>query len=283
MTTLPLALGSYVRNRGKEPPWQLKNLFFERNPSNQSEGSALIERPALVSFLSAGDGPGRRLYRQPGFSSGDLFHVSGPELYKHHMEANRTVTTTQIVGLIDGTGRPDMAADYDRLWITDGVTLQYTDGSADLVPITTPDDIPMNSLDVFNGYIICVQVQSDRFYWINPGETTIDPLNFATAERLPDAVSQVRAIGDEFWLLGEKSIEPWRATGDADAPFQRIEGRRFDHGIFDGTAVQMKGASVICVSDEGTVYQIAGTEQPISDPSISERTRDAIFNALENG
>jgi hypothetical protein len=141
----------------------------------------------------------------------------------------------------------------------------------------------MISLDVFNGYVMCVQDDSDRFYWIEPGEIVIDPLNFATAERLPDAVNQVRAIGDEFWLFGEKSIEPWRATGDGEAPFQRIEGRRFDHGVFDGTAVQMKGQAVICVSDEGTVYRIAGTEAPISDPSIAERTRNAIFNALENG
>ena len=280
MVALPLALGSWVRNRANEPPWQLKNLYFEKNPTNQAEQVALIERPALVSFLSAGDGPGRRLYRQPGFSNGDLFHVSGSELYKHHMEVNRTVTTTQITGLIDGTGRPDIAADYSRLWITDGVTLQYTDGSAALTAITTPDDIPMISLDVFNGYIICVQDNSDRFYWTQPGAIIIDPLDFATAERLPDAASQVRAIGDEFWIFGYKSIEPFRATGDATAPFQRIEGRRFDHGVFDGTAVQMKGASVICVSDEGTVYEISGTEQPISDPSVAERTRDAILAAL---
>jgi hypothetical protein len=280
VTSVPLGTGSWVRNRAAEAPWQLKNLYFEKNPVNQKEQVALIERPALVSFLSAGVGPGRRLYRQPGFSSGDLFHVSGAELYKHHMNITRTVTTTHITGLVAGTGRPDMAATGLKLWLTDGTTLQYTDGSAALTAITTPDSIPMRSLDVFNSYVICVQINSDRFYWIQPGAIIIDPLDFATAERLPDAVNQVRAIGDEFWLFGDKSIEPWRATGDGAAPFQRIEGRRFDHGVFDGTAVQMKGQAVICVSDEGTVYQISGTEQPISDPSVAERTRDAILTAL---
>jgi hypothetical protein len=283
LVTVPLGIGSYVRNRADEAPWQLKNLYFEQNPSNQKEVVALIERPALLSFLEAGDGPGRRLYRQPGFSNGDLFHVSGPELFKHHMETNRTVTTTQITGLIDGTGRPDIAATYDYLWITDGIDLQYTNGSAALTAIVVPDDIPMISLDVFNGYVMCVQNNSDRFYWIEPGEITIDPLNFATAERLPDAVNQIRAIGDEFWLFGDKSIEPWRATGDGDAPFQRIEGRRFDFGVFAGTAVQMKGTGVICISDEGMAKQISGTEMTISDPSVAERTRNAIFAALEAG
>lgn len=280
MTTLPLALGSYVRLRAAESPWQLKNLYFEKNPANQAEQVALIERPALVSYLSAGTGPGRRLYRQPGFSSGDLFHVSANDLWKHHMNVNRTVTSTQITGTIAGTGRPDIAADYTHLFITDGTTLQYTNGTAALATIATPDGIPMISLDIFNGYVICVQNNSDRFYWILPGVVTIDPLNFATAERLPDAVSQVRTIGDEIWFFGYKSIEPWRATGDATAPFQRTDGRSFAHGIFDGTAVPMKSTSIIAVSDEGTVYELAGTEQPISDPSIAERTRNAILTAL---
>lgn len=280
MVSVPLGLSSYVRNRADEPPWQLKNLFFEKNPVNQAEQVALIERPALVSFLSAGTGPGRRLYRQPGFAGGALFHVTGADLYKHVMNSNRTITSTLITGTIAGTGRPDIAATYDYLFITDGATLQYTNGTAALAAIATPDSIPMISLDVFNGYTMCVQNNSDRFYWIDPGAIVIDPLDFATAERLPDAVSQVRAIGDEFWLFGYKSIEPWRATGDALAPFQRIEGRRFDHGVFDGTAVQVKGTAVVCVADEGTVYRIAGTETPISDPSVAERTRDAILTAL---
>lgn len=283
MTSVPLGLGSYVRNRADEPAWALVNRFFEKNPTNQNEQVALIERPALIQFLDSGDGPGRRLYRQPGFSTGDLFHVSGPELFKHHMNTNRTVTSTQITGLIDGDGAPDMAATETYLWITDGVDLQYTNGTAALTAIATPDSIPMVSLDIFNSYVLCVQNNSDRFYWIQPGAIIIDPLDFATAERLPDAVFQVRAVGDEFWLLGEKSIEPWRATGDGAAPFQRIEGRRFDFGIFSGTAVRMKDTSVIVVADDGAVYDIAGTPSLVSSPGVAERTRDAILVAREAG
>lgn len=281
--SVPLAPSSWVRNRADEPVGHLENRFFEVNPANKNEQVALIERPALVDFLEAGEGPGRRLYRQPGFSNGDLFHVSGPELYKHHMNANRTVTTTQITGLIDGDGSPDMAATAEFLFITDGVALQWTDGSSALASIATPDGIPMISLDVFNGYVLCVQNNSDRFYWIQPGEIVIDPLDFATAEKLPDRVFQVRTVGDEFWLLGEETIEVWRATGDGDAPFQRIDARRYDFGIFGGTAVRMNDTSVCVVSDDGTVYNIAGVPTPISTTSVAERTRNAIFTAIEEG
>lgn len=282
--SVPLGKASWKRDRADESALNLVNRFFEENPLNTDEQAALIERPALVEFLDAGDGPGRKLFRQPGFADGALFHVSGPELFKHVMNpVTRIVTTSQISGLVDGDGAPDICATDTYMWIADGYTLQYTDGSAALTAITTPDDIPIVSIDVFNGYVLCVQSDSDRFYWIQPGAVTIDGLDFAEAERFPDKILQVRVVGDEFWLLGEKSIEVWRATGDGDAPFQRIEGRAFNHGIFGGTAVRMKDTSVVVVADDGTVFNIAGVPVPISNPSVAERTRNAIFTAKENG
>lgn len=283
--SVPLGTSTHVRNRADEPSISLINRFFESNPTNTDEQVGLIERPTLISYLEAGDGPGRRLFRQPGFSSGDLFHVSGTELYKHHMNSTRTVTTTQIPGLIDGVDLtvPDMAATDQYLFIADGFSLQYTDGTAALASIATPDGIPIISLDVFNDYVLCVQNNSDRFYWIQPGAITIDPLDFATAERFPDKIFQVRVVGDEFWLLGESSIEVWRATGDGDAPFQRIEGRAFNFGIFDGTAVRMDDTSVITISGVGTAYQIAGNPSPIGNPAIAEKLRDAILDAKNAG
>lgn len=280
---VPLGLGTYVRNRADQPALPLINRFFEEAPTNQVDGASLIERPALVELLSAGGGPGRRLYTEPGFSDGDLFHVSGEDLYKHHREDDGTITTTQITGVIDNSPyAPDIAATPERLFITDQILLQWTDGSSALATIATPDDIPMISLDVFNGYILCVQADSDRFYWIQPGAIVIDGLDFATAERFPDKILQVRVVGDEFWLFGEKSIEVWRATGDGDAPFQRIEGRAFNFGIHGGTGVRFKDTSVLLLAHDGTVFDVAGTPKSIGNPSVSERTRNAIKVAIDN-
>lgn len=282
MKSVILGTFTRVRDRAENRPVELINRFYEEDPTNLNEQVALIERPALVELLDSGDGPSRRIFFQSGFASDALFHISGLALYKHVMETNRTITTSTISGTIDDQiSQPDMAATENYLFITDGSTLQYTNGTAALAAIATPDDIPMISLDVFNGYILCVQADSDRFYWIEPDAITIDPLNFATAERQPDHILQVRAVGDEFWLLGRKTIEVWRATGDADAPFQRLDARRFDHGIWGGTALRLRD-SVVVVGDDGTVYNIAGQPEIISNNSIAERIRDAIFSAFEN-
>lgn len=280
--SIPLGVGQWVRNRADEPSVAVKNRFFETNPTNTEEQVALIERPALVQLLEVGSGPGRRLFRQKGFSGGDLFHVTGNDLYKHHMSPTRVITSTQITGTIQGTGAPDMCATNGNLFITDGFTLQYTNGTAALATISTTviGSVSFSSIDVFNGYVLCVVANSDRFYWLQPGATTFAALDFATAERFPDKTLQVRVVGDEFWLLGEKSIEVWRATGDGAAPFQRIEGRAFNFGIYGGTAVRMKDTSIVLVADDGTVFSVAGNPKQISNPAIAEKTRNAILAAL---
>jgi hypothetical protein len=113
----------------------------------------------------------------------------------------------------------------DYLFVADGLHFNTQTALARSRSYPTPDDVGIVSLDIINGYIICVVSNSQRCYWINPGELVIDPLNFFEAERAPDHLLQVRTATDQFWLLGQKTTEVWRMTGNGIAPFQRIEGR----------------------------------------------------------
>jgi hypothetical protein len=280
---VPLGTTQNVRLRAAEPAVQVYNRFFEKDPLNTEDQTALIERPALVQLTNAGNGgAGRRLFHQPGFAGGDLFHVVGTDLYRYTMSAARVISKTHITGMVQGTAAPDMCATNGYLFITDGFTLQYTNGTAALANVDVSalaGGIAFSSIDVFHGYVICAVAGSDRFYWLQPGSLVFNALDFATAERFPDKILQVRVVGDEFWLLGEKSVEVWRATGDTN-PFERIEGRAFNFGVWGGTAVRLKDSSVIVVGDDGTVWQIKGNPDPISTPAIAEKTRNAILYAL---
>lgn len=145
--------------------------------------------------------------------------------------------------------------------------------------VETPDDVGMVSVGYISSYVVCVPAQGQgingRFYWIDPGETVINPLNFATAERAPDPISGVVVFGDQFWLPGDNTTEAWYFTGDIDAPVRRMQGVVFDRGAWAGTAVQIKG-NMIIVGNDGTVFQIGGSTDPISRPDIAERIRKAI-------
>ena len=167
-----------------------------------------------------------------------------------------------------------------NLTFTTGAT--FTGGGADqLAQVRVPDDAGAISVSYINSFVIVVPVQSDaigttgRFYWIEPGERTIDPLNFANAERSPDKINQVITFSDMFWLFGDTTTEPWVTTGSQDAPMQRFQGIIFDRGAWEGTAVKVRDSMVV-VDEQGGVFLINNGQRRISNPSIEERIRRAI-------
>jgi hypothetical protein len=155
-------------------------------------------------------------------------------------------------------------------------------GSPYLTTVDMPDDLAPVSVAFVAGYVIVVPKTTNvsgfngRFFWIEPGETFIRPLNFATAERSPDPLFAVRVVGDQFWLLGEKTTEVWYPTGDFEVPFLRVQGQVFDRGTVEGTDAQIKDTIIVADSD-GVVYAISGgAPQRISDNSVEERIRTAL-------
>lgn len=151
-------------------------------------------------------------------------------------------------------------------------------GTESLRQVEVPDDKGAISVAHVNSFVIVIPVQDDdpgRFFWIEPGETFIDPLNFATAERSPDPVTQVAVFSDMFWLFGKDTTEAWITTGNADAPMQRFQGILYDRGQWEGTAVQVKD-SLIVIDPDGGVFQIKGGQERISRPDIEEKIRRAI-------
>jgi len=152
-------------------------------------------------------------------------------------------------------------------------------GSPTWFQIATPDDVGIIDLGYIASYVVVIPAQGQdingRFYWIDPGETSIDALDFATAERAPDPISGVVVFGDQFWLPGSNTTEVWYFTGDADTPVLRMQGVVFDRGSWAGTAVQVKD-SMIIVDSIGAVFQISGGAKRISRPDIEERIRKAI-------
>lgn len=152
-------------------------------------------------------------------------------------------------------------------------------GAPTFTAVEMPDDLGVISLGYIASYVVVVPAQGQnvngRFYWIEPGETTLDPLNFATAERAPDPINGVVVFGDQFWLPGTTTTEVWYFTGDFDAPVARTRGVVFDRGTWQGTGIQVKESMVI-VDAEGGVFKISGGVQRISRPDIEERIRRAI-------
>lgn len=154
-----------------------------------------------------------------------------------------------------------------------------------LIGVPIPDGQAPRTISQIDSYILVGIADSQVFYWVEPGELEIEPLNFASKESSPDNIAQIRTVGDQVMIIGEKSTENWYATGNIDAPFAPIDGRVYARGAIVGTPVVINDG-VILVGDDGRVYSIGfqsgdATDagwgvQRISNNGIEERIRRAI-------
>lgn len=121
--------------------------------------------------------------------------------------------------------------------------------------VAMPDGKGAKAVCGLKGYMLVAVANAQQFYWLNPGEVTIDGLNFASKESAPDNIQDILRVGDNAILVGEASTESWYATGDLSSPFAPVQGRVYNRGAVDGTSAAVKD-SVILVGDDGVVYQI---------------------------
>lgn len=264
MPIVPLGIGAYKRSSGFVPEVQLRNFYLEQDASGVSPDKTLrIQRPGLATSRTLPASIRGLNYRD---STGETFAVGGGALFNGGTS----------VGGIAGVDITPMVSTPFNLFIAGGGLLYAYDTA--LVSIALPDDAPndgmVQDIDQLDAYGL-VLLPNGRFYWIVPGATTIDPLNYATAESLPDGARAIRRLGDEFAILGAEGGEIWQATGDPDAPFQRATGRGYEKGcLYRDTAARYDN-TLVWVTDQYEVCRAAAVPQVISNPALSNRIRQA--------
>lgn len=261
---IPLAIGSYKRSVGLVPEVIMRDMYLEADKSGISPDKTLrIQRPGLTRTATY-TGPLRGIHYRAATK-------------QHIVVANTAIYANGVQsGSVPGSGKAIMTSTaFATLILADARAYIY-DTTA--TPLLLPDDAPNNGyvqdLEQLNGYGLLLQ-PNGRFYWLVPGATSIDPLNFATAESLPDAAVAIIRLGDEFWIFGQQNVEVWQPTGDQDIPFQRASGRNFERGCLHREAVQRFDNTVVWIGDDFQVYRASSVPQVISDSGITERIRRA--------
>lgn len=264
--TVPLGLKSYARTNGFQPEVELVNLVIEPDDSGASPDNVMrVQRPGLADFNSLA-GLGRGITQTDQVLNGAWFAVYGNRL-------SRIFPDTTSIGNIAGSEQVAFAATFDAVFVLGGGVVYRWDGT-NFATIPLPDDytgIPVD-IETLNSYVI-IACSTGRFYWIVPGATTIDPLDFATAESSPDGLKSVRRLIDEFFLSGTISIEPWQVTGDLDAPFQKAGGRELPRGVLARDTMRRFDNSLLWVGENLIVYRVGPVPERVSDFGIEERLR----------
>lgn len=212
----PILGQSYVARSVNAAANRMVNLF----PESLMEGkeAAWLQRvPGKRLLATIGSGPIRGLWAFGGYA----YVVSGYELYR--VDTNWIAT---FLGLVSGTGPVSMTDNGTQLFIScnpDGFIYNATTSTFGQI---TDADFPGSGLVEYDdGYFVFNEPNSQKI-WITSllDGTSIDALDFASAEGSPDLVVGVATTHREVWVFGTNSVEAWNNTGAADFPFERISG-----------------------------------------------------------
>jgi hypothetical protein len=101
----------------------------------------------------------------------------------------------------------------------------YNNSTDVFSPISDPDFPGAKVVGYLDGYFVFIEPNSQKI-WVTTllDGTSIDPLDFASAEGSPDGVVGMIVDHREVWVYGTNSVEVWYNTGASDFPLQRIQG-----------------------------------------------------------
>jgi hypothetical protein len=199
------------------------NAYLEQNPAPGREW-ALYGMPGKVLRQTLATSPIRGCIEMGGLT----YWVAGNTVYK--MTAAYVVTSLGTIGT--SSGRVGLASNGTEVLIVDGVSGWLATSSAltEIADADFPDGVTVALC--LDSYFIVLGDGTGQAYWNEtPGSGTAwNGLDFATAEGNPDPLVGGVVEGRNLWLFGTMTTELWRNTGDAAAPFQRMDGVFIEQG-----------------------------------------------------
>lgn len=225
----------------------------------------------------------------------DALGVAGTD-YSTALTAHPTVTQTGYDATTLAARARDAGAGGNTIATTEtGAALAWSGstlsggGSPVILQVIVPDDLAVKAVAYIKSFVLVVvaagQGVNGRFFWIRPGATRIEPLDFATAETLPDTCHSVRVIGDQAFFFGPNSTEAWYPTGQESTegttlPFAPSQGQVFTAGVWEGTDVLMNdGVALVDMNGQPWFITPSGAN-PIGTPGIVERIRQSQMQQL---
>ncbi len=234
-------------------------------------------RPGLTGFHSVGIGPILRMFQIPGVFNGDLFQISGGELYEY----------TVLLGEVTYGINPRIVSANNQLVIVSGGTLYVYPLGGPLTTVQFFDDgvspLPsFSSVAVLYNIFIFTVAGSNQFFFSSVGDATIiNAANFSAAQTSPDPIIEVQVLAEEIYFFKPKAVEIWDYTGSLTAPFALSQGRTYSRGCASqGTVVTNMDNGLFWVGDDMSVYRSGNVPEKISTPYIDDRLQYAGANGI---
>jgi hypothetical protein len=251
----PILGQAYVARSVNAADNRMINLFPEVIPNEGKEAGFLNRAPGLRLLANVGSGPIRGLWTFNNIG----YVVSGNDLYR----INSGYTPT-LIGPVSGTGPVSMADNGTQLFIAaNGPSFIYNSVTLAYGSISDPDFPGAVTVSYLDGYFVFNEPNSQKV-WVTAllDGTSIDPLDFASAEGSPDGLVALLVNNREAWLFGTNSIEVWYDAGTPDFPLARIQGASNEIGCVAPYSVAKLDNSLFWLGQDargqGIVYRNNG-------------------------
>jgi hypothetical protein len=255
----PILGSAYVARSVNAADNRMVNLFPEVVPEGGKEPAFLQRAPGLNFLQTIGTGPIRGLWAHQTNGS-DFYVVSGNGFYK----LTGLTATPRLLGTVIGTGPVSIADNGTQLFIAaNGPSYIYNEVTDTFGPITDPDFPGAVTVSYLDGYFVFNEPNSQKI-WVTQllDGTSIDPLDFASAEGSPDGVVAVLTDHRELWVFGTDTAEVWYNTGGLDFPLTRIQGAFNEIGCAAPYSVAKMDNQIYWLGKDargqGIVYRAAG-------------------------
>lgn len=189
-----------------------------------------------------------------------LWTVSGGIL--HEIDTNGTISNRGAVA----TGDASICGNNGNICVAAGGTYYVWDGTALQTP-TGGAFSAIGSVCFLAQQTIRTEQGGRRFDWTGVADpTSLDPLDFATAEGTDDDILRGVALNGALLLLKQKAIEIWTPTSTG---FEPISLGVIETGLLGYDLIAQYENGLIFVGHDGIVYRMAGTApEPISFPAV---------------
>lgn len=252
----PILGSSYVARSVNAADNRCVNLFPEAIPEGGKEPGFLNRCPGLRLLGTLGTGPIRGMYTFDGTG----YVVSGNKFFK---VTSFPYASTEL-GNVPGGGPVVMSDNGTQLFIAcNGPSYIYNKTTDVLAPISDSDFMGAVAVGYLDGYFVFNEPNSQKV-WITSllDGTSIDPLDFASAEGSPDKLVTLIVDHREVWLFGTSSVEVWYNSGALDFPLQRIQGAFNEIGCAAAYSVAKLDNSIFWLGADargrGIVYRANG-------------------------
>jgi len=255
----PILGSSYVARSVNAADNRMVNLFPEVVPEGGKEPGFLNRAPGLKFLQTIGDGPIRALWSHQT-SNNNFYVVSGMEVYRvFDLDG-----TPELIGRVSGTGPVSIADNGTQIFFAcNGPSYIYNEQTRVFAPITDPDFPGAVTVGYLDGYFVFNEPNSQRV-WVTSllDGTSVDPLDFASAEGSPDGLVAINVDHREAWLFCSDSVEVWYDAGGADFPLVRIQGAFNEIGCAPAFSVAKLDNSLFWLGQDargqGIVYRANG-------------------------